>query len=101
MVALESELVEYQATPDDEFPTCFDEFDKSMRIDHVWHQMFKQTAKCSGQPRLKRLVEVTKFLLLISLRVIRIVRVYLIHPERSALMVATTYTRYYTRSCIY
>ena len=38
-----------------------------MRIDHVWHQMFKQTAKCSGQPRLKRLVEVTKFLLLISL----------------------------------
>ena len=38
-----------------------------MRIDHVWHQMFKQTAKCSGKPRLKRLVEVTKFLLLISL----------------------------------
>ena len=33
--ALESEFLEYQATPDDEFPAYFDGDDKSMRTDHM------------------------------------------------------------------
>ena len=37
MNALESEFLEYQATPDDGFPAYFDQDDKSMRIDHIWH----------------------------------------------------------------
>ena len=41
MNALESEFLEYQATPDDEFPAYFDEDDKPMRVDHVWHQISK------------------------------------------------------------
>ena len=40
MNALESELFfEYQAPPDDGFPVYFNKDDKSMRIDHIWHQM--------------------------------------------------------------
>ena len=37
--ALESEFLEYQATPDDEFSAYFDENGKPMRIDHIWHQI--------------------------------------------------------------
>ena len=33
--ALESECLEYQAIPDDEFPAYFSEDDKLMRIDHI------------------------------------------------------------------
>ena len=36
---LESELLEYQATLDDEFPNYFDEDGKTMCIDHIWHQI--------------------------------------------------------------
>ena len=35
MNALESEFLEYEVTPDDEFPAYFDEDDKSMGIDHI------------------------------------------------------------------
>ena len=34
--ALESEFLEYQATPDDEFPAYFYKDDKSKRIDILW-----------------------------------------------------------------
>ena len=37
MNALESEFLEYQAATDDEFPVYFDEDDKLMRTDHIWH----------------------------------------------------------------
>ena len=37
MNALESEFLVYQAAPDDEFPVYFDEDDKLMRTDHIWH----------------------------------------------------------------
>ena len=37
--ALESECLEYQAIPNDEFPAYFGEDDKPMRIDHIWHQI--------------------------------------------------------------
>ena len=40
--ALESEFLEYQATPDDELPAYFDEDDKFMGIDHICHQIAKQ-----------------------------------------------------------
>ena len=33
--ALESELLEYQATPDDGLPAYFDKDDKPLRIDHI------------------------------------------------------------------
>ena len=39
MNAIESEFLENQATPDDEFPAYFDEADKPMRIDHIWWQI--------------------------------------------------------------
>ena len=42
MNALESGFLEYQATPDDEFPVYFDEDDKPMRNDHICHQISKQ-----------------------------------------------------------
>ena len=35
--ALESEFLEYQATRYDEFPAYFDEDDKSLHIDLIWH----------------------------------------------------------------
>ena len=35
MNALESEFLEYQATPDDEFPAYFKKDDKPMRIGHI------------------------------------------------------------------
>ena len=41
MIALESEFLEYQATPDDEFLPYFDEDDKPMQIDYIWHQICK------------------------------------------------------------
>ena len=66
MNALESEFLEYQATTDDEFPVCFDEDDKPMRTDHIWHQISKQIDLYSGQHRFKYLAEFPKFLLLIS-----------------------------------
>ena len=37
MNALKSEFLEYQAATDDEFPVYFDEDDKLMRTDHIWH----------------------------------------------------------------
>ena len=38
MNAIESEFLEYQATPYDEFPAYyFDEDDKSLHIDLIWH----------------------------------------------------------------
>ena len=37
MNALESEFLEYQAIPYDEFLTYFDEDDKSFHIDLIWH----------------------------------------------------------------
>ena len=37
MNALESEFLEYQETPDNEFPAYSDEYDESMCIDHIWH----------------------------------------------------------------
>ena len=57
--ALESEFLEYQAT------AYFDEDDKFMCIDHMWHQISKQIDLYSGQPHFKHLAEFAKFLLLI------------------------------------
>ena len=37
MNALESEFLQYQASPYDEFPAYFDEHDKSLHIDLIWH----------------------------------------------------------------
>ena len=37
MNALKSEFIEYQATPDDEFPAYFDENDKPLRIVQIRH----------------------------------------------------------------
>ena len=37
--ALESEFLEYQTTPDDEFPAYFDEDNKLIGIDHILHQI--------------------------------------------------------------
>ena len=34
---MKSEFLEYQAATDDEFPVYFDEDDKLMRTDHIWH----------------------------------------------------------------
>ena len=65
MNALESKFLEYQANPDDEFPAYFDEDDKPMRIDHIWHQISKQIDLYFGHPRIKHFVEFAKFLLLI------------------------------------
>ena len=61
----ESEFLEYQATPDDAFPAYFDEYDKPMQIDLIWHKIAKQTDLYSGQPRFKHLAEFAKFLFLI------------------------------------
>ena len=55
MNALESEFLENQATPYDEFPAYFDEDDKPMHIDHIWHQIFKQIDLYSCQPHFKHL----------------------------------------------
>ena len=66
MNALESEFLAYQATTDDEFPVYFDEDDKPMCIDHIWHQISKQIDLYSVRPRFKYLVEFAKFLQLIS-----------------------------------
>ena len=65
MNALESEYLEYQAIPDDEFPAYFDEDDKSMRINHIWQQLSKQIGQYSGQPCFKHLAEFARFLLVI------------------------------------
>ena len=66
MNALESEFLEYQATPDDEFSAYFDEDDKPMCTDHIWHKVYTQIDPYSGQPRFKHLPELAKFLLLIG-----------------------------------
>ena len=63
--ALESKFLEFQATLDDEFPAYFDEDDKPMRTDHIWHQISKQIDLYYGQPRFKHLAEFAKFLFLI------------------------------------
>ena len=48
MNSLESEFLEYQATPYDEFPVYFDKDDKPMCIDHICHQISKQIDLHSG-----------------------------------------------------
>ena len=65
MSALESEFLEYQATPDDEFWAYFDENDKPIHTDHMWHQISKQTDLYSSQASFQHLAEFAKFLLLI------------------------------------
>ena len=89
MNAFESELLEYQATPGDEFPAYFDEDDKPMRIDHIWHQTYKQTDLYSGQPCFKRLAKLFKFLLLITHSNSYCESIFST-SERSALMVVIT-----------
>ena len=42
MNPLESEFLEYQATPDDQFSAYFDEDYKPMCTDHIWHKISKQ-----------------------------------------------------------
>ena len=66
MKVLESEFLEYQATPDDEFPAYLDEDEKPMRVDHIWHQISQLIDLYSGQPCFKHLAEFAKFLLLIQ-----------------------------------
>ena len=63
MNALESEFLEHQATPDDKFPAYFDEDDKFMCIDHIFHQIAEQIDLYSVQPRFKHLAEFAKFLI--------------------------------------
>ena len=41
MDALESEFLVYHATPVDAFPAYFDEDDKSMHINLIWHKISK------------------------------------------------------------
>ena len=90
MNALESEFLEYQATPDDEFPAYFNEDDnKPMRIDYICHQISKQIDLYSGQSYFKHFAEFAKFLLLI-LHSNPFMTAYLVQPERSVLMVAIT-----------
>ena len=52
-------------TPDGEFAAYFDEDDKLMHTDHIRHQISKQIDLYSGQPWLKHLEELAKFLFLI------------------------------------
>ena len=63
--ALESEFIEYQETPDDEFSAYFDKDDKPMRTNHIWHQISKQIDLYYGQHGFKYLAECTKCLVLI------------------------------------
>ena len=65
MNALESEFLVYHATPDDEFQAYFDEDDKPMHIDHIWHKISKQIDVYSGQLCFKHLEEFAKFIFLI------------------------------------
>ena len=62
---LESEFLDYQATPDDDLPSYFDENGKPKRIDYIWHQISLMTDPYSGQPSFKNLAVLAKFLLLI------------------------------------
>ena len=55
MNALESEFLEYQATPGYVCSAYVDKDDKPMRIDHIWHNISKQIDPYSGQPRFKHL----------------------------------------------
>ena len=66
MNPLESEFLEYQATPDEKFSVYFGKDDKPIGTDHIWHQISKQVNLYSGQPRFKYFAEFAKFLLLIS-----------------------------------
>ena len=61
MNTLESGFLEYQATPDDEFPACFDKEDRPKHIDQIWHQISKQIDLYSVQPCFKHFVLNTKF----------------------------------------
>ena len=90
--ALESEFLEHQVTPDDEFPAYFDEHNKHMCNDHISHQIFKEIDLYSGQPHFKYLAEFSKFLLLILHSNLYCESVFSTtrEPERSALMVAIT-----------
>ena len=90
--ALESEFLEYQATPEDKFPTHFNEDDKRTCIDHICHQRSKQSDLYSCQPHFKHLVEFSKFLLLIlhSNSYYESTFSTTRNPKRSALMVAIT-----------
>ena len=61
----ESEFLEYQVAMSHELPAYFDEDDESMSIDHIWHQIPKQTDLDAGELCFKYLIELTSFLHLI------------------------------------
>ena len=46
--ALESEFLEYQATPEDKCPAYFNEDDKRACIDRIYHQISEQIDLYSG-----------------------------------------------------
>ena len=60
---LESEFLEYQAYF--EFPAYFDEGDKPVRMNQIWHQISKQIDLYSGQLQFKHFSEFANFLLFI------------------------------------
>ena len=90
--ALESEFLEHQATPYDEFPAYFDEHDKRMCNDHICHQISKEIKLYYGQLHFKYLAEFSKFLLLIPHSNLYCESIFSTSrkPERSSLMVAIT-----------
>ena len=64
--ALESKFLEYQATPEDEFLLILtNDDDKRTCIDHICHQISKQSDLYSYQSHFKHIAEFSKFLLLI------------------------------------
>ena len=65
MNALESEILQYQTTPEDKFLAYFDKDDKPMHTDYIWHQISKQIDLYFGKPCFKHLAEFANFLLLI------------------------------------
>jgi hypothetical protein len=62
---LEAEFLDYQAAPNTELPAYFDEDDKPIRIDQVWHKVSLLNDAFSGLPRFKHLAKLAKVLLLI------------------------------------
>lgn len=63
---LEAEFLDYQAASNTELPPAyFDEDDKPIRIDQVWHKISLLNDAFSGLPRFKHLAKLAKVLLLI------------------------------------
>ena len=62
---LESEFLDYQAASDKELPGYYDEHDKPVRIDLVWHKISLLKDPFSGLPRFQHLSKLAKVLLLI------------------------------------